>query len=438
MIVSKRMSITALCAALALTGGLALPTSEAQAGIAIGVGVSINIAPPVLPVYVQPPLPAEGYIWTPGYWAYGGAGYYWVPGVWVRPPSVGVLWTPGYWGFVGGLYGWHAGYWGPHVGFYGGVNYGYGYGGIGFTGGEWRGGGFAYNRAVANFGGVHVTNVYNNTTIVNQHTIANNNHMSFNGPGGINHQPSPQEAQFAGQQHVGPTADQMSHQTFASQDRAQLASVNHGRPATMAAASNAAYRQTAQQNERTQPISSADRAAGRAYQPNGREANQDQRVANGLKTGQMTSGEAARAEQAQSHIDQQVHNDRAANGGTLTGQERQQVNGEQNAASHQIYNEKHNGNTVAPNEVDNREANQQQRSANGLRSGEETSGEAGRTNQHQSNIAGQVHNERTANGGALNQQERQQVNHHQNNASHQIHQQKHNNATHRPPPRKKQ
>ena len=26
----------------------------------------------------------------------------------------------------------NAGYWGPHVGFYGGINYGYGYGGVGY------------------------------------------------------------------------------------------------------------------------------------------------------------------------------------------------------------------------------------------------------------------------------------------------------------------
>ena len=62
-----------------------------------------------------------------------------------------------------------------------------------------------------------------------------------------------------------------------------------------------------------------------------------------------------------------MHDDRVANGGTLTNQERQQINKEQNAASRQIYDEKHNGNTVTPNEVDDREANQQQRAANGLR-----------------------------------------------------------------------
>ncbi len=87
---------------------LTLPVAQAHAGVFISVG----IAPPALPVYVQPPLPAPGYMWTPGYWAYGDAGYYWVPGVWVMPPRAGFLWTPGYWGFAGGFYGWHGGYWG--------------------------------------------------------------------------------------------------------------------------------------------------------------------------------------------------------------------------------------------------------------------------------------------------------------------------------------
>ena len=92
--------------------------------------VSITVAPPVIPVYEQPVCPEPGLLWTPGYWAYGEAGYFWVPGVWVQPPSVGLLWTPGYWAFEGPVYIWHAGYWGPHVGFYGGVNYGFGYTGV--------------------------------------------------------------------------------------------------------------------------------------------------------------------------------------------------------------------------------------------------------------------------------------------------------------------
>jgi hypothetical protein len=57
---------------------------------------------------------------------------------------------------------------GPHIGFYGGVNYGFGYGGVGFGGGEWRGGSFYYNRSVTNV--TNVTTVYNQTVIVRRIT----------------------------------------------------------------------------------------------------------------------------------------------------------------------------------------------------------------------------------------------------------------------------
>lgn len=262
--------------AAAIAVPLAMLTApQAHAGIFI----SVNFAPPVLPVYVQPPLPAPGYIWTPGYWAYGDAGYYWVPGVWVEPPAVGLLWTPGYWGWGNGLYVWHAGYWGPHVGFYGGVNYGFGYGGIGFVGGEWRGGAFAYNSAIANFGSVHVTNVYVNRTIVEQNTIANPGHLSFNGGAGIQARPTSFELQAEREHHIDATANQVQHQNFAAQDRSQLASVNHGHPATMAASNVSAYHQVAEQHARTQPITASDRAAGSHYTPNSRTAAENQRVA---------------------------------------------------------------------------------------------------------------------------------------------------------------
>ena len=60
--------------------------SPARAQIAIG--ISIDVAPPPLPVYDQPPISEPGYIWTPGYWAWDDDnGYYWVPGTWVEPPK---------------------------------------------------------------------------------------------------------------------------------------------------------------------------------------------------------------------------------------------------------------------------------------------------------------------------------------------------------------
>jgi hypothetical protein len=83
-------------------------------------------------------------------------------------------------GLAGRQLCWNAGYWGPHIGFYGGVNYGFGYGGVGYEGGYWNNGVFAYNRTVNNFGGVSITNVYNKTVIVNN----NVSRTSFNGGAG--------------------------------------------------------------------------------------------------------------------------------------------------------------------------------------------------------------------------------------------------------------
>src|SRR5258708_28442319 len=118
-------------------GLLAIP---AQSKVQVAVGISVQFGPPVLPIYAQPICPGPGYLWTPGYWVYGPDGYFWVPGTWVYPPEVGLLWTPGYWAFEDALYVWSPGYWGPEVGFYGGINYGFGHTGVGFFGGYCRGG----------------------------------------------------------------------------------------------------------------------------------------------------------------------------------------------------------------------------------------------------------------------------------------------------------
>src|SRR5438477_12166769 len=110
-----------------------MPTSSSA-----GVVFSVSFGPPPLPVYEQPFCPGEGFIWTPGYWAYDYdfGDYYWVPGTWVRAPRVGYFWTPGYWAYSGSRFVFYDGYWGPRVGFYGGINYGYGYFGNGYEGGR--------------------------------------------------------------------------------------------------------------------------------------------------------------------------------------------------------------------------------------------------------------------------------------------------------------
>ena len=196
----------------------------------IAVGISVRVGPPVLPVYTQPVCPGAGYIWTPGYWARNDDDYYWVPGTWVMAPEPGLLWTPGYWGFGEGVYLWHAGYWGPHVGFYGGINYGYDYTGVGFYGGEWRGREFAYNRSVTNVNVTVIHNYYNRTVVVN-----NENRVSFNGgPHGIQARENERERMAAHEHHFEARREQVEHEHVARADRSQWASVNHGRPAVAA------------------------------------------------------------------------------------------------------------------------------------------------------------------------------------------------------------
>lgn len=222
-----------------LLAAIALPRAGAAQ-----VAVAVTVAPPPLPVYLQPPIPAPGWIWTPGYWAWGPYGYYWVPGTWVEPPRVGLLWTPGYWGWSDGHYLWHAGYWGPHVGFYGGINYGFGYIGVGYFGGFWDHDHFRYNAAVNNFGGVHVADVYRQTTVnnINITRTINGTRVSFNGGrGGIAARPTAQEEAFAREPHVQATALQTRHETMARGNAALRFSANHGRPAIAATARPAAF-----------------------------------------------------------------------------------------------------------------------------------------------------------------------------------------------------
>ncbi len=224
------MRITSLIAVL-LAALIALGSTEkANAGLF----VSITVAPPALPVYVQPPIPGPGYMWTPGYWAWDddAADYYWVPGAWVEAPEPGLLWTPGYWGWRDGVYVFNDGYWGPHIGFYGGVCYGFGYTGAGFAGGYWQGRSFFYNRAVVNVGGtVVINNVYSKTVINN--TVSK---TSFNGPGGMTAAPNAEEMRAANERHVPPTRDQFQHAKLASQNKDSHFSANRGRPSMAAVA----------------------------------------------------------------------------------------------------------------------------------------------------------------------------------------------------------
>ena len=212
---------------LIFAGFLALPfaTSFAQ------VEFSVGWAPPPLPVYEQPACPVAGYIWTPGYWGWDNYyyDYYWVPGVWVAPPRVGLLWTPGWWGWRGGAYVFNQGYWGPTVGFYGGINYGYGYTGNGYWGGRWSGNTFQYNTAVTRVNKTVINNTYVNNSFAKN---VNANRTSFNGGNnGIKAEPNAdQRNAMANANKLGPTSQQLNRQQAASKDQNLRASANKGKP----------------------------------------------------------------------------------------------------------------------------------------------------------------------------------------------------------------
>ncbi|MGI9169917.1 MAG: hypothetical protein ACR2FH_07035, partial [Caulobacteraceae bacterium] len=223
-------AVTAACL-FGLGAVIAVPPGVARAQI--GININVGFPPPPLPIYAQPTIPAYGYLWTPGYWAFdeGYGDYYWVPGTWVLPPRLGLLWTPGYWGYVGGRYGFNPGYWAPEVGYYGGIDYGFGYGGAGFEGGRWQGARFFYNRAANNIGARRITTVYTKTVV--RRTVTK---FSFNGPGGVGVRPTRAQLAVARQAHVAPTAMQLQHRQIARGDPALRAGLNHGRPAIAATA----------------------------------------------------------------------------------------------------------------------------------------------------------------------------------------------------------
>jgi hypothetical protein len=245
-----------------------------------------------------------------------------------------------------------------------------------------------------------VRNAYVDRTVVNNVNV--NNHYAFNGQGGVTAQPTAQERSFEHEQHFQPTANQMSHENTARADNNQLASVNHGRPGNVA----------------------MDSVNGRRY-------NQQGRIANGVSSGQLTAGETKNLEGRETGLNNEIHNDRTANGGTLTPQERQQVNQQQNNLSRSIYNDKHNANTATygNNEVGARRDLQQQRIANGVRSGQMSPSEAAKAENHEENINKHIAADRAANGGKLTPQEKKNINQRQNNASRQIYNEKHNEKT---------
>jgi len=222
----RKIILRSLLLAFVILGvsSIAIPAASAQ----VAVGISVGFGPPPIPVYDQPECPGDGYYWTPGYWAWDADvdDYYWVPGTWVEPPDAGLLWTPGFWAWQGAGFVWTDGYWGPAVGFYGGIDYGFGYFGDGFVGGRWDGGHFFYNTAVWHVNRTVVRNVY-----VNKVTIVNHNRVSYNGGnGGVTARASAAQEAARNERHVEAEQAQRQQRDDARANQALRASANHGKP----------------------------------------------------------------------------------------------------------------------------------------------------------------------------------------------------------------
>jgi len=159
-------------------------------------------APPSLPDYNQPPDPGGNSVWVPGSWYYDLAqvDYYWVPGAWVTPPN-NLVWTPPYWEYeTDGRYRWHSGYWALHVGFYGGIDYGFGYTGNGYSKSP------AKSRSAIGCNG---------------------------GPNRPKKPPAEKEEPARQDRHTPPTAEQVQLEHESSKTRGQFYQATQGRPRSM-------------------------------------------------------------------------------------------------------------------------------------------------------------------------------------------------------------
>lgn len=162
-----------------------------------------------------------------------------------------------------------------------------------------------------------------------------------------------------------------------------------------------------------------------------RKQNQQDRIANGIDSGQLTAGETKNLERREADLNRNERQMRAADGGHLTAADHSQLNRQENHISQQIYQDKHNARTATygKGEIGQRRENQQGRIAQGIRSGQMTPGEASRQEGREQGLNRQIAGMRQANGGKLSTGERAYVNQKQNRQSRQIYNEKHNART---------
>lgn len=161
-----------------------------------------------------------------------------------------------------------------------------------------------------------------------------------------------------------------------------------------------------------------------------RKDNQQDRIAQGIDSGQLTSGETKNLENKEAGINQEEHTMRSEDDGHLTSADRSALNQQQNHLSNQIYQDKHNDNTdhFGNGEIGQRQENQQDRIAQGVKSGELTPRETAKLENQQQGINREKSADRQANGGKLTRADRRAINQSQNRASRNIYRDKHNAA----------
>jgi hypothetical protein len=161
-----------------------------------------------------------------------------------------------------------------------------------------------------------------------------------------------------------------------------------------------------------------------------RKDNQQDRIAQGIDSGQLTAGETKNLETKEADVNHEEHTMRSEDDGHLTSADRSTLNNQQNHLSNQIYDDKHNANTAhyGNGEIGQRRQDQQDRIAQGVKSGQLTAGETSRLENREQGINREVSADKQANGGKLTGADRKAINQSQNRASRSIYRDKHNGA----------
>jgi len=161
-----------------------------------------------------------------------------------------------------------------------------------------------------------------------------------------------------------------------------------------------------------------------------RDVNQQQRIENGLQSGQLSTREAAKLGKGEANIEKMES--KAEANGNLGNAEKQRIQRAQNKESQEIYRDTHNAQTGNPNSASSqrmqagvqRNVNQQQRIEQGVQSGQLTNREVGNLEKGQANV-----DRKEAHAGAnghVSANEQRNIQADENHQSRKIHKEKHN------------